>query len=181
MKKSTRLLSIAFLLLLIVSACDHQKSLQAYIVNSSEKQGFMYGDLPVGLMLTPKEDASEAVKETIKSIKKMNVVFFKKTKENAADYEIEKSKLKNIFTNKTYKTLGVFKTKGMNMKLYYTGQTDQINEVIAFGYGKKVGVGVARLLGKNMNPARIMEMMNNIQLDTNMIQQGQFKTIFNGQ
>ena len=124
MKKSTRLLSIAFLLLLIVSACDHQKSLQAYIVNSSEKQGFMYGDLPVGLMLTPKEDASEAVKETIKSIKKMNVVFFKKTKENAADYEIEKSKLKNIFTNKTYKTLGVFKTKGMNMKLYYTGQTD---------------------------------------------------------
>jgi hypothetical protein len=66
------------------------------------------------------------------------------------------------------------------MKLYYTGQTDQINEVIAFGYGKKVGVGVARLLGKNMNPARIMEMMNNIQLDTNMIQQGQFKTIFNG-
>ena len=81
MKKSTRLLSIAFLLLLIVSACDHQKSLQAYIVNSSEKQGFMYGDLPVGLMLTPKEDASEAVKETIKSIKKMNVVFFKKTKD----------------------------------------------------------------------------------------------------
>ena len=181
MKKSTHIISLAFLLLLIVSACDDKNSLQAYIVNSSEKQDFMYGDLPVGLMLTPKEDASEDVKETIKSIKKMNVVFFKKTKENAADYEIEKSKLKNIFTNKTYKTLGVFKTKGMNMKLYYTGQTDQINEVIAFGYGKKVGVGVARLLGKNMNPARIMEMMNNIQLDTSMIQQGQFKTIFNGQ
>ena len=181
MKKSTHIISLVFLLLLIVSACDDKKSLQAYIVNSSEKQEFMYGDLPVGLMLAPKEDASEDVKETIKSIKKMNVVFFKKTKENAADYEIEKSKLKNIFTNKTYKTLGVFKTKGMNMKLYYTGQTDQINEVIAFGYGKKVGVGVARLLGKNMNPARIMEMMNNIQLDTSMIQQGQFKTIFNGQ
>ena len=35
-------------------------------------------------MLTPKENASDEVKETIKSIKKMNVVFFKKTKENDA-------------------------------------------------------------------------------------------------
>ena len=70
MKKSTRLLSIAFLLLLIVSACDHQKSLQAYIVNSSEKQGFMYGDLPVGLMLTPKEDASERSKKRSRVLKK---------------------------------------------------------------------------------------------------------------
>jgi len=78
MKKSTHIISLAFLLLLIVSACDDKNSLQAYIVNSSEKQDFMYGDLPVGLMLTPKEDASEDVKETIKSIKKMNVVFFLK-------------------------------------------------------------------------------------------------------
>ena len=53
-------------------------------VDSSEKEAFMYGDLPVGLILTPKENASDEVKETIKSIKKMNVVFFKKTKENDA-------------------------------------------------------------------------------------------------
>ena len=178
MKKSTHIISLAFLLLLIVSACDDKNSLQAYIVNSSEKQDFMYGDLPVGLMLTPKEDASEDVKETIKSIKKMNVVFFKKTKENVAAYEIEKSKLKNIFTNKTYKTLGVFKTKGMSMKLYYTGQTDQINEVIAFGYSKEVGVGVARLLGKKMNPLKIIETLSSTDFNEENPALKQFSKMF---
>jgi len=67
----------------------------------------------------------------------------------------------------------------MNMKLYYIGETNHINEVIAFGYSKDVGVGIARLLGENMNPARIMEMMNSVKLDTDMIKLGQFKAVFN--
>ena len=178
MKKSTLILFIS-LLFVLVSACKNEKSLQAYIIDSSEKEAFMYGDLPVGLMLTPKENASDEVKETVKSIKKINAVFLKKTKENDAAIETEKSKLKSIFTNKTYKTLDSFKAKGMHMKLYYTGGTDHIDEVIAFGYSKDVGVGIARLLGKNMNPARIMEMMNSIKLDADMINLGQFKAIFN--
>ncbi|MDC1432899.1 DUF4252 domain-containing protein, partial [Polaribacter sp.] len=97
MKKSTFIISILFLFLL-VSACNNEKSLQAYIIDSSEKEAFMYGDLPVGLMLTPKENASDEVRETIKSIKKMNVVFLKKTEENDTAFETEKLKLKNIFT-----------------------------------------------------------------------------------
>lgn len=179
MKKKSTLILFFFSLLLLLSACNNEKSLQAYIINSSEKEVFMYGDIPVGLMLTPKENASEEVKETVKSIKKINAVFLKKTNENDTAYEVEKSKLKNIFTNKTYKTLGSFKAKGMNMKLYYTGETDHINEVIAFGYSKEVGVGIARLLGKNMNPARIMEMMNNIQVDTDMFDFSQLNNVFN--
>ena len=55
----------------------------------------------------------------------------------------------------------------MNIKVYYTGNTDAINEVIAFGYGDKNGVGVARLLGENMNPAKIIEMMNSVKMDEN--------------
>ena len=57
------------------------------------------------------------------------------------------------------------KAKGMNVKVYYTGDTDAIDEVIAFGYNKEAGVGVARLLGENMNPAKIIEMMNSVNMD----------------
>ena len=178
MKKLALIVSFLFLLLLL-GACKNEKSLQAYIINSSEKEAFMYGDIPVELMLTPKENASEEVKETVKRIKKINAVFFKKTNENDAAYEVEKTKLKTIFTNNDYKTLGSVKAKGMHMKLYYTGEIDQINEIIVFGYSKKIGVGIARLLGKSMNPARIVEMMNSIKLDADMIDLGQFKAIFN--
>ena len=62
------------------------------------------------------------------------------------------------------------KTKGMNVKIYYTGDTDSIDEVIAFGYNKEAGVGVARLLGENMNPAKVIEMMNSINIDGDNIE-----------
>jgi len=179
MKKLTTIVSL-FLLILFVSSCENEKSLQAYLVDSSNNDSFMYGDIPVGLMLNPKEDASAEAKETIKSIKKINATFFKKTDDNDAAYETEKTKLKNIFTSKEYKSLGSVKFKGMNMNLFYTGETDEIDEIIAFGYGKNIGVGVARLLGKNMNPARVLDMMNNIKLDIDGIDLNQFKSIFKG-
>ena len=101
-------------------------------------------------------------KSTLKSIRKVNVVALP-IKGNEDNYETEKNKLKNIFKdNKEYKSLMSMKAKGMKVNLYYTGDTDSIDEVIAFGYGEKAGVGVARLLGDNMNPAKIIEMMNNI-------------------
>lgn len=179
MKKLTTIISL-LLLVFFVSSCKNEKSLQAYLVDSSGKEGFYSGDLPVGSMLTPKTEVSNQVKETIKSIKKVNVAFLKKTTENDVAYEAEKAKLKNIFTNKDYINLGKVKAKGMHMNLYYTGDTENIDEIIAFGYSKEAGVGVARLLGENMNPARIMEMMNDIKVDANNVDLSQFNAIFKG-
>ena len=70
------------------------------------------------------------------------------------------------------------KAKGMNVKVYYTGDTDSLDEVIAFGYSKEAGVGVARLLGENMNPAKVIEMMNSVNMDANNLES--FSTIFAG-
>lgn len=167
MKKLTTLFSLVFLML-FASSCKNEKSLQSYLVDTSGKEGFYTGDLPVSSVLSAKADVSDDVKETIKSIKKINIAFLPKTADNSANYEAEKAKLKNIFTdNDAYKTLMTMKAKGMNVKVYYSGNTDSVDEVIAFGYGDKNGVGVARLLGDNMNPAKIIEMMNSVKMDGN--------------
>jgi hypothetical protein len=71
------------------------------------------------------------------------------------------------------------KAKEMNVYLYYTGKTSSIDEVIAFGYGEEVGVGIARLLGKKMNPAKIRSMINNLKIDRSRLNLEQFSTIFN--
>jgi ribosomal protein L15 len=179
MKKLITLCALAFLVLFAIS-CKNEKSLQTYLVDSSGKEGFFSGDLPVSSVLSPKADVSDEVKSTIKSIKKINVAFLKKTAENDAAYETEKAKLKNIFTdNNDYKTLMGMKAKGMNVKVYYSGETESIGEVIAFGYSKEVGVGVARLLGENMNPAKIMEVMNSMQMDTDNGSLENFAKMFN--
>lgn len=178
MKKLTTILSL-ILFVAFASSCKNEKSLQSYLVDASAKEGFMTGDLPVGSMLIAKADVSNEVKETIKSIKKINVAFLKKTTDNDAAYETEKAKLKSIFSNnETYKTLMSMKAKGMNVKVYYSGNTESIDEVIAFGYGKEAGVGVARLLGENMNPAKIIEMMNSINVDADSSSLEQFAKMF---
>lgn len=165
MKKLTTICSLVFLVL-FASSCKNEKSLQSYLVDSSGKDGFFTGDIPVSSVLSAKADVSDDIKETIKSIKKINVAFLKKTADNDVAYEAEKAKLKNIFSdNNDYKNLMSMKAKGMNVKVYYTGDTDAIDEVIAFGYNKEAGVGVARLLGENMNPAKIIEMMNSVNMD----------------
>ncbi|MFY9243132.1 MAG: DUF4252 domain-containing protein [Polaribacter sp.] len=165
MKKLTTICSLVFLVL-FASSCKNEKSLQSYLVDTSGKEGFYTGDLPISSVLSAKADVSDDVKETMKSIKKINIVFLPKTTENTTAYETEKAKLKNIFTdNNDYVNLMSMKMQGMNVKIYYTGNTDSIDEVIAFGYGDEAGVGVARLLGENMNPAKIMEMMNSMKMD----------------
>ena len=176
MIKSSTILSL-MLVAFLVTSCNNDKSLQKYLVETSGKEGFMTGDIPVSSLISAKADISDEIKETIKSVKKINVVFLAKTNENQTIYEAEKNTLKNIFTNNDYKSLGKLKAQGMNINVYYTGKTDSLDEVIAFGYSNIVGVGVARLLGENMDPAKMLEMLQNITMDENNLKNigGMFK------
>lgn len=179
MKKTTLLFSLVFLVL-YASSCKNEKSLQGYLVNTSGKEGFYTGDLPVSSVLSAKAAVTEDVKETIKSIKKINVAFLIKNEENSAAYEIEKKKLKNIFKdNNTYKNLMSMKAEGMNVKVYYSGATNAVNEVVVFGYGNEAGVGVVRLLGENMNPAKIMATISSMDFEESSASLKQFSKIFN--
>jgi hypothetical protein len=179
MKKIKLLFSLVFLIL-FASSCKNEKSLQSYLVDTSGKEGFYTGDLPVSSILSVKATVSDDIKETIKSIKKINVAFLPKTADNTAAYEVEKGKLKNIFSNNNaYKSLMSMKVKDMNISVYYSGDTDSVDEVIAFGYGETAGVGVARLLGENMNPARIIETLSSMDFDENNASLKQFSNIFN--
>ncbi|WP_158837579.1 DUF4252 domain-containing protein [Polaribacter sp. L3A8] len=179
MKNITKIFSL-LLLVLMITSCKNEKSLQGYLVESQEKTGFITVDIPTSFLQLKSEAVSEDVKETLKSIRKINVVALP-FKGNEPTYEIEKTTLKSIFKdNKEYKSLMSMKTKGMHVNLYYTGNTDSIDEVIAFGYGDEVGVGVARLLGDHMNPAKIIAMMNNIKFDKDNLDLEKFSAIFSG-
>ena len=70
------------------------------------------------------------------------------------------------------------KLQEMNVHVYFTGKTTSLNEIIAFGYKDGLGVGVARLLGKNMNPANINTMLNKLKIDTNNLNLEQLSAVF---
>ncbi len=172
MKKITTIV-IAFIVAFSFTSCNDE-SLQSYLVKSQEKSGFITFDVPASIFQIKTDAISAESKETLSSIKKINVVAMP-FKDNATEVEAEKVQLEKILSGKTYKSIMHFNQKGMKVSMYYSGKEDAIDEVIMFGYGSKQGVGVARILGDGMNPAKILQMMGDLKLDASGVNLDQFK------
>lgn len=177
MKKITTVLSL-FILAILMTSCNNEQSVQTYLVESQGKDGFMTFDIPVNFLDVKSQDVSDDVKEAIKSIRKVNVVALP-YQNNEAAYETEKNNLTKILKNSDkYKSLMSMNTRGIKVKIYYTGSTDAIDEVIAFGYAKEKGVGIARILGDDMNPAMVIKMIQNMKVDPGQLNLKQFNLAF---
>ena len=175
MKKAVIILSV----LTIFISCNQQKTIQTYIVEKQDKPGFMSVDLPMSLIQLNTDKAPLDVKEAYGSIKKVNVLGLPYLNNNEA-YEIEKKTLLSILNNSTlYKNLMKMDMNGMSVSIYYNGDANDINEVIVFGYSKKIGVGVARVIGNHMNPSKITQMAEYLKIDPNQLNLQQFKQALN--
>ena len=175
MKKAVIVLSV----LAIFISCNQQKTIQTYIVEKQDKPGFMSVDLPMSLIQLNTDKAPLEVKEAYGSIKKVNVLGLPYLNNNEA-YEIEKKAISLILNNSTlYKNLMKMDMNGMRISIYYNGDANDINEVIVFGYSKKIGVGVARVIGNHMNPTKITQMAEYLKIDPNQLNLQQFEQVLN--
>ena len=175
MKKAVIVLSV----LAIFISCNQQKTIQTYIVEKQDKPGFMSVDLPMSLIQLNTDKAPLEVKEAYGSIKKVNVLGLPYLNNNEA-YEIEKKAILSILNNSTlYKNLMKMDMNGMRTSIYYNGDANDINEVIVFGYSKKIGVGVARVIGNHMNPTKITQMAEYLKIDPNQLNLQQFEQVLN--
>ena len=175
MKKTVIILSV----LAIFVSCNQQKTIQTYIVEKQDKPGFMSVDLPMSLIQLNSDKVPLDVKDGYESIKKVNVLGLPYLNNNEA-YEIEKKAISLILNNSTlYKKLMKMDMNGMSVSIYYNGDANNINEVIVFGYSKKVGVGVARVIGNHMNPTKITQMAEYLKIDPNQLNLQQFKQALN--
>jgi len=175
MKKAVIILTV----LAIFVSCNQQKTIQTYIVEKQDKPGFMSVDLPMSLIQLNSDKVPIDVKDGYESIKKVNVLGLPYLNNNEA-YEIEKKAISLILNNSTlYKKLMKMDMNGMSVSIYYNGDANDINEVIVFGYSKKIGVGVARVIGNHMNPTKITQMAEYLKIDPNQLNLKQFKQALN--
>lgn len=171
MKKAVVILTV----LAIFISCNQQKTIQTYIVEKQDKPGFMSIDLPMSLIQLNSDKVPLDVKDGYESIKKVNVLGLPYLNNNEA-YEIEKKAISLILNNSTlYKKLMKMDMNGMSVSIYYNGDANDINEVIVFGYSKKIGVGVARVIGNHMNPTKITQMAEYLKIDPNQLNLQQFR------
>ena len=145
---------------LLILACNNEKTLQKYYVENQEDSKFISLDIPTSLF-AKSDNLEPEQRKTLESVRKINVLAYPLNGENDS-FDAEKAELEEILSNDEYQLLMKFGSNDRKAALYFTGEEDAIDEIVAFGYDRERGMGVARILGKDMNPQKIMELVKSL-------------------
>jgi hypothetical protein len=168
MKKTINI--IAGLLLTLALSCASTQSLQEYYVDNAENPNFISLDIPASILNLEEVELTDTQREAVSSLRKLNILAFKKTVQNTPDYKLEKENVKAILANSDYTELMKVNTEFGRATVRYLGEEDAIDEVIMYGDNDDKGFALVRVLGKNMNPAHFVQLLQALQ-----------KSDFNGQ
>jgi len=148
---------------LLIAGCSSTQSLQEYYVDNSENPNFISLDLPTSILNLEEADLDETQRKALQSLRKLNMLAFKKTSANTEEYTVEKAKVNAILKNKDYKELMKLNSEYGKGVIKYLGEDDAIDEVVIYGSSDDKGFALIRVLGNDMNPAYIMQLMKAIQ------------------
>lgn len=155
--------SIALLFSLFFFSCTSEPTLQKYFVENTENRNFVALDVSPELLNVNKTKLSLEQKTALQSFDKMNVLAFKVTDANKVQFEEERAKVNRILKDKKYQLLMKYSSGKEGALVSYVGSDEQIEELIFFANRNETGFAVVRVLGKDMNPTNIMNMMSVLQ------------------
>lgn len=165
MKNIFKYLALVVAISTLIVSCDSYPSLQKYYVDSQSSADFIALDIPASIVTLKEEDASEEVRATLKTIKKINFLGFQMSDTNKDEYKIEQQKVKAILKNPKYQELIRLNMGAKSLVVKFLGEEDAIDEVIFYGADKELGFALVRVLGDKMNPAKMMALAQEINID----------------
>jgi hypothetical protein len=154
---------IVVVVVFMLVSCNNESSLQKYFVENSESSDFIAVDLGSSIINTEKMTLSKEDKEALKSFEKMNIIAFKKDSLNEEKYELESKKVKNLLKAEKYQELMRMGSGNSGGAIYFVGEEEHIDEFVLFANGKENGFAVVRILGNDMNPNQIMNLISLMQ------------------
>lgn len=168
-------------LVVTLTSCNQNPSLQAYFVDNELKPGFTSIDIPTSLLNIEQTVLNEEQQEAYKSIDKLNMLAFVVSDTNKAEYEVELNKVKAILKDTKYQELmrGGNSTDGKFM-VKFIGEEDRIDELILFGNANDKGFAIIRVLGDDMSASKVAKLYS--ALDASKIDESQiaqFAEFFN--
>jgi len=157
--KNSSIKNIAMSLFIIVAltSCNYAETLQSYYVANQETPNFISVDIPVSFVSVDNIDLTEDQKEAYESIDKLNMLGYTLSEDNEEEYKAELVKVQALLKDEKYQELfrGGNSTDG-KIIIKYIGDGDSIDELIIFGTANDRGFAIVRVLGDNMQPAKIM-------------------------
>jgi len=164
--KLSKLFSLALggiAVLTMASSCSSGPSLQEYFVSNSENPNFLALDVPANILNLKEADLDETQVEALRSLRKLNILAFRKTDQNMEAFTSERAKVDEILKNSGFKELMKLNSKFAKGVIKYTGEGDAIDEVVIYGASEDRGFALIRVLGKDMNPAHLMQLMQAVE------------------
>lgn len=153
----------AMLASMLLLSCNSEPSLQKYFVEKSEDKDFVALDVSPSIINVDKTKLTSEQKTALESFDKMNILAFKLEDKNKAEYEVESQKLTQILKGKDYQELMKIGSGKDGASISFVGDEDNIDEFILFGKKEDNGFAVVRILGNDMNPNNIMNMISILQ------------------
>ena len=145
---------------LVFGSCNSEPTLQKYFVENTENQNFIALDISSNILNTDKTKLSVAQTEALHSFKKVNVLAFKLNDKNKAEFDTERNKINLILKDSKYQQLMKFSSGKQGASVSYVGTDDHIDEFVFFANKNDTGFAVVRVLGKDMNPTNIMNLIS---------------------
>jgi hypothetical protein len=158
-----RVIALSLVSLGFLTSCDNEDSLQQYYVDHSESEGFISTSIPKTIAGIDADKLSEESAKAYNSIDKISILALPLTDKNKTTYTTETEKLDKIFKNEKYELLMSHNSDGMKMKMMFDGSQGAIDEIIVYGNSPEMGLGVARILGDDMNMGSILNMMKELE------------------
>jgi hypothetical protein len=155
---------VVFACVLILFSCDYKPSLQKYFVENTESSKFIAVDLAPSIIKTDKMPLSQTERAALASFEKMNILAFKTDSTNRTGYDQEIKEVKAILKDDSYQQLMKAGSGNNGAAIYFVGDDDEhIKEFVILAGKKENGFTVVRVLGNDMNPTHIINMLNLLQ------------------
>jgi len=151
---------IVLLSSLLFGSCNSEPTLQKYFVENTENKDFIALDISSNILDVDKTKLTAAQSEALHSFDKINVLAFKLNDKNKSQFETERSKVNLILKDVKYQQLMKFSSGKQGASVSYVGTDDHIDEFVLFANKNDTGFAVVRVLGKDMNPTHILNMIS---------------------
>lgn len=151
------------LAVLALHSCNTSPSLQQYYVDNTDNPNFISVDIPASILKVSEVDLTPEQKTAYESLRKFNVLAFRLTEENKNEFAGEKETVNEILKSKDYEELMRINTGSAKGVIKILGDEESIDEVILYGNDDDMGFALVRVLGKDMRPENIMQLVEVIQ------------------
>lgn len=159
MNTSIKNIVMSIFILAGLTSCEYGETLQKYYVANQETQNFISVDIPASFVNLDDVALTDDQREAYESIDKLNMLAYTLSDDNEEEYKAELAKVQAILKDERYEDLfrGGNSTDG-KIIVKYIGTDTTIDELIIFGSANDRGFAIVRVLGNNMEPAKIMQL-----------------------